>query len=92
MACSGSRCCQLLGFVGLELWDNKKGPEEAPRTPPEFGMALAIPGGAPGYDDDEEFGNNITHVSAQLPKGCASYTGSPQNVKARPYPPRHLQD
>jgi hypothetical protein len=24
-------------------------------------MASAIPGGAPGYDDDKEFGNNITH-------------------------------
>jgi hypothetical protein len=59
-------------LVVFELSDNKKGPEEAPCTPPEVGMALAIPGGVPGYDEDKEFGNNITHVSAQLPKGCAT--------------------
>jgi hypothetical protein len=28
-------------------------------------MASAIPGGAPGYDDDKEFGNNITHIAAK---------------------------
>src|SRR5436190_23952011 len=28
-------------------------------------MALAIPGGAPRYDYDKEFGNNITHCAAQ---------------------------
>ena len=28
-------------------------------------MALAIPGGAPGYDYDKEFGNNITHSRSQ---------------------------
>jgi hypothetical protein len=26
----------------------------------------------PGYDDNKEFGNNITHSSAHLPKGCAN--------------------
>jgi hypothetical protein len=26
-------------------------------------MALAIPGGAPGYDYNKEFGNNITHFA-----------------------------
>jgi hypothetical protein len=28
-------------------------------------MASAIPGGAPGYDDNKEFGNFITHSAAQ---------------------------
>jgi len=28
-------------------------------------MASATPGGAPGYDDDKEFGNNITHLTDQ---------------------------
>jgi hypothetical protein len=28
-------------------------------------MALAIPGGAPGYDDDKQFGNFITHIAAK---------------------------
>jgi hypothetical protein len=81
-----------LGFVGLELSDNKKGPEEALRTPPTFGMALAIPGGAPGYDDNKQFGNNITHTSVQLPKGCAIYTGPSLNVKARRHAQRRWQD
>ncbi len=39
---------------------NKKGPRRGPCAPPEFGMTLAIPGGAPGYDDKED-GNNIAH-------------------------------
>lgn len=40
---------------------NKKGPQEAPCAPLGFGWPLAIPGDAPGYDDDKEFGNNVTH-------------------------------
>jgi DNA-binding protein Fis len=28
-------------------------------------MASATPGGAPGYDDDKEFGNNVTHLIVQ---------------------------
>src|SRR3981081_3256572 len=28
-------------------------------------MASAIPGGAPGYDYDKEFGNNIAHFAAR---------------------------
>jgi hypothetical protein len=28
-------------------------------------MASAIPGGAPGYDDDKELGNFITHMTAR---------------------------
>jgi hypothetical protein len=65
-------------FWGL---GNKKGPEEAPCAPPEFRMALAIPGGAPGYDGDKEFGNNVTHSSAQFPKGCANHSGQTPDVK-----------
>jgi len=50
-------------------------------------MALAIPGGAPGYDDDKESGNNITHMAAPdfpkvarniLPKPGKSSTGQSQ--------------
>jgi hypothetical protein len=43
---------------------NKKGPEEGPGAPSECGWHLAIPGGAPGYDYDKEFGNNIAHFTA----------------------------
>jgi hypothetical protein len=28
-------------------------------------MTSAIPGGAPGYDDDKQFGNFITHLTSQ---------------------------
>jgi hypothetical protein len=35
-------------------------------------MALAIPGGVPGYDDDKQLGNNIAHVARQFPEGCAN--------------------
>src|SRR5471032_952730 len=28
-------------------------------------MASATPGGAPGYDDDKQFGNFITHMAAR---------------------------
>jgi hypothetical protein len=72
----------ISGFLVLGFSDNKKGPEEAPCTPPVFGMALAIPGGAPGYDDNKEFGNNIAHMGGRVSKDCSIYTGLSSNVKA----------
>jgi hypothetical protein len=72
-----------LGLFGLELADNKKGPEEAPTHTARIWDGLAIPGGAPGYDDNKKFGNNIPHLGVQLPKGCATYTALPRNVKAK---------
>jgi hypothetical protein len=42
---------------------NKKGPEEAPTRTARIWMTSAIPGGAPGYDNDKEFGNNLAHAS-----------------------------
>jgi hypothetical protein len=44
-------------------------------------MALAIPGGAPGYDNDKEFGNNVTHLSAYFPKDYANHSGQTPDVK-----------
>ena len=46
-------------------------------------MALAIPGGAPGYDEDKQFGNNITHMVLRLPEGCANHSARPRKVKAK---------
>jgi hypothetical protein len=46
-------------------------------------MALAIPGGAPGYDEDKQFGNNITHVALRLPEGCADHSARPRKVKVK---------
>jgi hypothetical protein len=73
-------CAVASGFFVLAL-GNKKGPEEAPCAPPGFRMALAIPGGAPGYDNDKEFGNNVTHWSAYFPKDYANHSGQTPDVK-----------
>jgi hypothetical protein len=52
-------------FFGLFLlWEIKKGPKRPPCAPSVFGWQSATPGGAPGYDDDKEFGNNIAHLAA----------------------------
>src|SRR5258707_45822 len=73
MACSGSHCWQFVLVVfGLGVRAIKNGPREALHTPPVSGMALAIPGGVPGYDDDKQLGNNIAHVARQFPEGCAN--------------------
>src|SRR6516164_5700497 len=84
MAFSGWRCCQRLVRLGLGLGldsENKKGPEEAPCAPPEFGWRSAIPGDAPGYDHNKQFGNNITHLPVRLPKGCANHSDRKLKVK-----------
>jgi hypothetical protein len=77
------RCCQRLGQLGclIGLLENKKGPEEAPCTPPGFGMALAIPGGAPGYDDNKQFGNFIAHMTARTSQRLRGYNWPTPEVK-----------
>src|ERR1700676_3592155 len=49
-------------------------------------MALAIPGGAPGYDYDKEFGNNITHLAARTSQRLRVYIRQTPKVKGG----RHL--
>jgi hypothetical protein len=44
-------------------------------------MALAIPGGAPGYDYDEKFCNNIAHATVQLLEDCAEHNDQTLKVK-----------
>jgi hypothetical protein len=44
-------------------------------------MASAIPGGAPGYDDDKLFGNNITHLAARTSQRLRGYSLQPSEVK-----------
>src|SRR5437762_2758263 len=48
-----------------------------------FWMALAIPGGAPGYDDDKEFGNFITHMTARTSRRLRKHSRQTLKVKAR---------
>jgi hypothetical protein len=70
-------------LVAIECLENKKGPEEAPCAPPVSGWRLAIPGGAPGYDDDKEFGNFITHMTAQTSQRLREHTAEAPKVKPR---------
>src|SRR5438445_13410259 len=51
-------------------------------------MASAIPGGAPGYDDDKEFSNNITHVAAQTSQRLRGYSFRGLEVKRSQWPAR----
>src|SRR5215203_3933281 len=46
-------------------------------------MASATPGGAPGYDYDKEFGNNIAHSRARTSQRLRGYTVQPPEVKGR---------
>src|SRR6202043_3817175 len=52
---------RLVRFVLRKIKRGPRGPMHTAR----MWMALAIPGGAPGYDDDKEFGNFITHIGAR---------------------------
>jgi hypothetical protein len=47
-----------------------------------FWMASAIPGGAPGYDDDKELGNFITHIAAQTSRRLRKHSHQTPKVKA----------
>jgi hypothetical protein len=47
-----------------------------------FWMALAIPGGAPGYDDDKELGNFITHMTARTSRRLRKHSRQTPKVKA----------
>src|ERR1043165_8059361 len=46
-------------------------------------MASATPGGAPGYDYDKEFGNNVAHSTAQTSQRLRGYTAQSPEVKGR---------
>src|SRR6187402_3419187 len=62
MTCSGYAVVS-----GLFCWlfrKIKRGPR-GPMHTARMWMASATPGGAPGYDDDKKFGNNITHLTAR---------------------------
>ena len=45
-------------------------------------MASAVPGGAPGYDDDKQFGNFITHMPALASRRLRKHIDPPRKVKA----------
>src|SRR5215472_8405955 len=68
---------QLLVFAS----GNKKVPLEAPCAPSVSGWQSATPGGAPGYDDDKEVGNNIAHLAAQASQRLREHSGEAGKVK-----------
>src|ERR1700760_3229006 len=80
MVCFLDRCGEAAWFFAS---GNKKGPQEAPCAPPEFGWRSATPGDAPGYEGDKEFGNNITHLTARTSQRLREHSHQRPNVKAR---------
>ena len=44
-------------------------------------MALAIPGGAPGYDYNNKLGNFITHIAARTSQRLRGYSHQALEVK-----------
>src|SRR2546423_9412254 len=79
MACSGSAVAS--GFFHCVLRKNKKGPKRPLHTA-RIWMALAIPGGAPGYDDDKQLGNFITHIPALTSQRLREHSVQTPDVKA----------
>jgi hypothetical protein len=47
-------------------------------------MTLAIPGDAPGYDDDKEDGNNVAHDADLASQRLREHTCDRRFVKAKP--------
>jgi hypothetical protein len=89
---AGSGCAVPTRLLGLEVeglqeegdcLENKKGPGRGPMHTARIWMALAIPGGAPGYDDDKQFGNFITHRSAQASQRLREHTAEASKVKSQ---------
>ena len=46
-------------------------------------MASATPGGAPGYDYDKEFGDNVAHSRSRTSQRLRGYTARSPEVKGR---------
>ena len=86
MRCSGAALGLEVGLAGRgRFLENKKGPEEAHAHRPYLDRLLAIPRALfAGYDDDKQFGNFITHRTAQaLPKIAQHICRSPRKSSHR---------
>src|ERR1700735_1283909 len=87
---AGSGCAVVSGFFQFKVQEIKRGPR-GPMHTARMWMASAIPGGAPGYDDDKEFGNFITHSAARTSQRLREHSDRPRKVKGRQRPPRFGQ-
>src|ERR1700754_5184066 len=74
------RCPALL--LRLDGSENEKGPKRPLHTA-RMWMASATPGGAPGYDYDGKFGNNITHFAARTSQRLRGYSHRSPKVKGK---------
>src|ERR1700681_2033007 len=88
LACSG--CAVPARLRQFQFWEIKKGPR-GPMHTARIWMASAIPGGAPGYDYDKEFGNNITHLAARTSQRLRVYSCQTPEVKGRPHLARFVE-
>src|SRR3977135_724806 len=79
---AGSRCASFRGF-SLAVFSYKKKRHKGAHAHRPIWMALAIPGGAAGYDDDKELGNFITHMAAQTSRRLRKHSRQTLKVKAR---------
>src|SRR6202012_5714201 len=68
---------RLVRFVLRKIKRGPRGPMHTAR----MWMALAIPGGAPGYDGDKEVGNFITHIAARTSQRLRGYSRPTPEVK-----------
>src|SRR6267154_5567283 len=80
LACSG--CALRRGLVSWMSGKIKRGPR-GPMHTARMWMASATPGGAPGYDDDKQFGNFITHMAARTSQRLRGYSQQASEVKGR---------
>src|SRR5882757_5114078 len=88
LACSG--CAVFARLRQFRFWEIKKGPR-GPMHTARIWMASATPGGAPGYDYDKEFGNNIAHLEARTSQRLRGYSRQTPEVKGRRQSARFLE-
>src|ERR1700709_2556129 len=81
MACSG--CAAVARFLQLDARKNKKGPEEAPCTPPVCGWPQPPPAVRLGTTTIRSLVIILRMRGLLLPKGCAKHSVQTPEVKGR---------
>lgn len=68
---------RALSFVVQDGSGNKKGPVEGPQRTVRSRGGSIHPGGAPGYDDEKQVGNFVSHVAGSASQKLQDHTLSP---------------